>query len=78
MPCTIRERFGVKIVLDYLLPEKLVSFAQEADRRLEFAKQLPYFQAAAWRIFNPYELSGYLMSPKPTQGGKLRPLLYVN
>ena len=75
---TIRRRFGAKSALDYLIGEKLVTFAQEADRLPEFAQQLPRFQAAVWRVFNPFELAGYLMSLRPSQRKKLRPLLYVN
>jgi phosphopantothenate synthetase len=38
---TIRERFGVKSALDYLVGEKLLNFASEAERSLEFAAELP-------------------------------------
>jgi hypothetical protein len=48
----IRERFGVKSALDYLVGEKLLNFASEAERSLEFAAELPRFQAAVWDIFN--------------------------
>jgi hypothetical protein len=75
---TIRKRFGIQSSLDYLVGEKLVNFAEEADRRPEFAAELPRFQAAVWSIFNPYELSGYLISLKPSTRRKLRKLLYVN
>ncbi len=34
---TIRERFGVKSALDYLVGEKLLNFASEAERSLEFS-----------------------------------------
>jgi len=75
---TIRRQFGVKSALDYLLAEKLVDFAAEADRRSEFAEQLPRFQAAVWRLFNAYEIAGYLMSLRPKQRKSLRRLLYVS
>jgi hypothetical protein len=45
---TIRERFGVKSALDYLVGEKLLNSASEAERSLEFAAELPRFQAAVW------------------------------
>jgi hypothetical protein len=32
---TIRERFGVKRALDYLVGEKLLNFASEAERSLD-------------------------------------------
>jgi hypothetical protein len=75
---TIRERFGIKDALDYLVGEKLPNFAREADRRPEFAAELPRFQAAVWEVFNPYELTGYLASLKPSARKKLQKLLYVS
>ncbi len=74
---TIRRRFGVKNALDYLVGEKLLSFAEEADRHPEFAAELPRFQAAVWEVFNPYELRGYLGTLKPAIRTKLQKLLYV-
>ena len=75
---TIRERFGVKNALDYLVGEKLLDFAAEADRSPEFAGELPCFQSAVWDVFNRYELSGYLASLKPSARKNLRNLLYVS
>jgi hypothetical protein len=76
---TIRERFGVKSALDYLVGEKLLSFAKAADQDPEFAAELPRFQAAVWEIFNPYELRGYVASVKPSARRKtLQKLLYVS
>jgi hypothetical protein len=37
-----------------------VNFASAAERRAEFARKLPRFQAAIWNVFNPYELAGSL------------------
>jgi hypothetical protein len=75
---TIRERFGVKNALDYLIGEKLLNFAKAADQDPEFAAELPCFQAAVWEIFNPYELRGYIASLKPSARKKLQKLLYVS
>ena len=75
---TLKRRFGVKNALDYLLGEKLLNFAEEADRHPEFAAELPRFQAAVWEVFNRYELAGYLTTLKPVTRGKLRKLLYIN
>lgn len=75
---TIGEHFGVKNALDYLVGEKLLNFAKEADRSPEFAAELPRFQAAVWDIFNGYELSGYIASVKPPARKKLQKLLYVS
>lgn len=74
----IRERFGVEDALDYLVGEKLLNFAEAADRDPNFAAELPCFQAAVWEIFNPYELHGYLASLKPAARKKLQKLLFVS
>ena len=74
----IKRRFGVESALNYLVGEKLMNFADAAERHPEFAAELPRFQAAVWNIFNPYELAGYLSSLKPSKRKKLRELLYVN
>ena len=75
---SIRRRYGVKSALDYLIGEKLVTFAEEANRNPEFAHELPRFLAAVWDVFNPYELAGYLSGMKPSARRKMRKLLFVN
>jgi len=75
---TIRERFGVENALDYLVGEKLLNFAKAADQDSDFAAELPRFQAAVWKIFNPYELRGYVASLKPAARKQLQKLLYVS
>ena len=74
----IRRRFGAKNALDYLIGEKLVMFAQEAERQPKFAMELPRFLAAIWQVFNQYELAGYVASQKPATRKRLRRLLYLN
>jgi hypothetical protein len=74
----IKRRFGVESALDYLIGEKLMNFADAAQRHPEFAAELPRFQAAVWNIFNPYELAGYVSSVKPSRRKKLQALLYVD
>jgi len=66
----------VKSALGYLIGEKLVRFAEEAERRPEFARELPLFLAAVWQMFNEYELAGYVASTKPAARKQLRRLLY--
>lgn len=73
----IRRRFGVKSALDYLIGEKLLRFAQEAERHPEFAAELPRFLAAVWQTFNEYELAGYVASTRPSARTQLRRLLYL-
>lgn len=74
----IRRHFGAKSALDYLIGEKLVRFAEEAERRPEFAKELPHFLAAVWQTFNEYELASYVASRKPAVRIRLRRLLYLH
>jgi hypothetical protein len=73
----IKKRFGVESALDYLLGEKLLTFSETADRRSEFAAELPRFQAEVWNIFNRFELAGYLTTLKPSERKRLQKLLYV-
>ena len=40
-------------------------FADAAESRPEFAKELPRFLAGIWQVFNQYELAGYVASQKP-------------
>jgi hypothetical protein len=44
---------GLKTALDYLVSEKLLNFAEAAEQDLEFAAELPGFQAAVWEVFHP-------------------------
>jgi hypothetical protein len=73
----IRRRFGAKSALDYLIREKLLNFADAAEQRPEFARELPRFWAEVWRIFNQYEIAGYIASLRPKQRKRLRGLLYL-
>ena len=73
----IKRRFGGKSALDYLIREKLLDFSQEAERSSEYAKELPRFLAQVWRIFNEYEIAGYVASLKPKPRETLRTLLYL-
>jgi len=73
----IKRRFGAKSALDYLIGEKLMAFADAADDHPPFAKELPRFLAAIWRIFNEYEIAGYVISRKPKERKRLRQLLYL-
>lgn len=73
----IRRRFGAESALDYLIGEKLMTFAEEAERSPEFAKELPRFLAAIWQTFDKYELAGYVASRKPAPRRQLRRLLFV-
>jgi hypothetical protein len=73
----IKRRFGAKSALDYLICEKLIAFADDAERHPEFAKELPRFLTAVWQVFNQYELAGYIASLKPAKREQLRRLLFM-
>jgi hypothetical protein len=45
----IKRRFGAKSALDYLICEKLMAFAEQAEHQPEFAKERPRFLAALGR-----------------------------
>ena len=49
---TLKQQFRVKTALDYLLGKKIVNLAEAGDRRLEFAAELPRFQAGMSNVFN--------------------------
>jgi hypothetical protein len=52
----IKRSFGAKSALD----------------RPEFAKELPRFLAAIWKVFNEYEIAGHLAAEDPRQGREKR------
>jgi hypothetical protein len=66
-----------KSALDYLIREKLIAFAEQAEHHPEFGKELPRFLAGIWQVFNQYELAGYVASQKPAARKQLRRLLYL-
>ncbi|HEY6331565.1 MAG TPA: hypothetical protein VI756_19730, partial [Blastocatellia bacterium] len=71
-------RFGAVGALNYLVGEKLVTYAKEAEQNPKFAAELPRFLAAIWQTFNPYELAGYVASVKGIGDRRLlRKLLFV-
>jgi len=73
----IKRRFSPKSALDYLIGEKLMTFADAARDEPIFAKELPRFLAAIWRVFNEFEIAGYVASRKPATRRRLRQLLYL-
>jgi DNA replication protein DnaC len=52
-------------------------FAKAATNDAAFACELPRFLAAIWRVFNEYELAGYVACQKPAVRRELRALLYL-
>ena len=55
----IRERFGARDAVRYLVGEKLVHFMQASHEHPEFAQELPQFAANIKRIFTPEELRDF-------------------
>ena len=60
----IKENFGVKKALGYLIGEKLLKFVQAAEEHPEFDKELPGFISEIKSIFQPWEISEYLENVK--------------
>lgn len=60
-----------------LIGEKLTTFAGAARADAAFARELPRFLAAIWRVFNEYEIAGYVATRKPAERKRLRQLLYL-
>lgn len=56
----IKERYGIKRALGYLIGEKLLNFIQVADQDPDFAEELPKFVAGIKESFQPWEIKEYL------------------
>jgi hypothetical protein len=56
----IREQFGSKSALDYLVDEKLFTFLAAAEQDQAFAAELPAFVAEIRGLFTALELREYL------------------
>jgi hypothetical protein len=57
---TIRARFGLKAAFDYVVGEKMMSFASAACQHPEFARELPRFVSEVRRMFTPEEIAAQL------------------
>ena len=56
----VRERFGVVSALDYRIGENLITYAEAAVTRPEFARELPRFVAEIRSTFCAEEIRLYL------------------
>jgi hypothetical protein len=56
----IRESFGLKNALDYLIGEKLFTFLMASEQDTDFAAEVPAFVGEIRRIFTPEEIRTYL------------------
>jgi len=56
----LRDQYGTVAALDYLIGEKLLTYAETAVTRPEFARELPRFVAEVRDIFSAGEIGHYL------------------
>jgi len=64
---TIKARFGLTAAFDYLVGEKLMSFASAASRHPDFAQELPRFVSEVRRMFTPDEIGAQLAQIERSQ-----------
>ena len=64
---TIKARFGLTAAFDYLVGEKLLSFASAAFRHPDFARELPRFVSEVRRMFTPDEIGAQLAQIERSQ-----------
>ena len=55
----VKEQFGLADALDYLIGEKLLTFAKVAEQRAEFMQELPDFLQEILSVFSLEETSEY-------------------
>jgi hypothetical protein len=56
----IKLRYGLKAAFDYLVTEKLLSFADAATDHPEFARELPRFVSEVRQMFTPEEIRSHI------------------
>ena len=56
----IKLRYGFKAAFDYLVTEKLLSFAGAATDHPEFARELPRFVSEVRQMFTPEEIRSHI------------------
>jgi hypothetical protein len=64
---TIKARFGLTAAFDYLVGEKLMSFASAASRHPDFARELPRFVSEVRRMFTPDQIGTQLAQTERSQ-----------
>jgi hypothetical protein len=67
---TIKARYGLKAAFDYVVGEKLISFASAASRHPEFARELPRFVSEVRRLFTPEEIRTHIARLEREQSEK--------
>jgi hypothetical protein len=64
---TIKARFGLTAAFNYLVGEKLMSFASAASRHPDFTRELPRFVSEVRRMFTPDEIGAQLAQIERSQ-----------
>ena len=57
---SIRLQYGIVSAFDYVVGEKLLTFAEAAEEHPEFARALPQFVSEIRRMFMPEEIDEHL------------------
>jgi hypothetical protein len=57
---TIKDSYGLKAALDYLVGEKLLNFTEAASEHRAFAQELPRFVSEVRRVFTAGEIAAQL------------------
>lgn len=57
---TIKRRYGIESAFDYLVTQKLPTFAEAAERHAAFARALPRFITRVRQTFTPQEILTHL------------------
>ena len=57
---SIRLQYGIASAFDYVVGEKLLTFAMAAEEHPEFARALPQFVSELRRMFTPKEIDEHL------------------
>ena len=57
---SIRLQYGLASAFDYVVGEKLLTFAQAAEEHPEFARALPQFVSEFRRMFTPVEIDEHM------------------
>ena len=64
---SIRLQHGVASAFDYVVGEKLLTFAEAAEEHPEFARALPQFVSELRRMFTPEEIKEHLARVESTR-----------
>jgi hypothetical protein len=63
----LKQHFGLRDALEYLIGEKLLRFVETAEHHPEFASELPSFVAEIKRVFTLAEIDNYVVHIERTQ-----------